>query len=86
MPRDTRRSNLTKRDILILWDLYQYRVLNKQTIKERYFPNSKYYVDQRIKVLKHHKCIRAGTYGGGVGERKERLSLLPNNSEGDYRT
>lgn len=70
MPRDAKKSNFIKKDILILWDLYQYRVLNKQTIKDRYFPNSKCYVDQRIKILKYNKCIKTGTYGGGVGERK----------------
>src|SRR5699024_2090110 len=70
MPHDTKKSNFIKKDFLVLCDLYCYRVLNKQTIKDMYFPNSKYYVDQRIKVLKYNKCIKSGTYGGGVGERQ----------------
>lgn len=60
MPRNAWITKPQARDIAILYDLYKYRILTTAQIKRLYFPNSKRYVDEKMRAMRNSRLI--GTY------------------------
>ncbi|MFD1363125.1 replication-relaxation family protein [Lentibacillus salinarum] len=62
MPRAPKITRPTKKDISLLWDLYQYRVLTTEQIKRRYYAESKAYVNQKLYTMRKSGLIVSDTY------------------------
>ncbi len=61
MPRNAWITKPQTRDIAILYDLYQYRILTTEQIKRMYFPNSKRYVDEKLRAMRNSQLISTFT-------------------------
>lgn len=54
---NARVKEIQKRDLDILYDLYRYRVLTTEQIRRKYFPDSKYYVNRKLNMLRNSGWI-----------------------------
>ena len=63
-----RVKQIQKRDLDILHDLYRYRVLTTEQIKRKHFPDSKYYVNRKLNMLRNSGWIT--TYSVSRNGRK----------------
>src|SRR5699024_4228807 len=52
----------TSRDLNLLLDLYNYRVLTTSQIKRRYYPDSKTYVNKRLHLMRKSGYIATESY------------------------
>lgn len=69
MPQNPVIRQLSLRDLQILYDLYQYRVLTTEQIKKRYFANSKSYVNQKLHAMRNSHLITTFPVSRGNGKR-----------------
>lgn len=64
LPRTPYIKELNERDISLLKDLYDYRMLTTSQIKKRYFADSKSYVDQKLHALRKSCLVSSFTLKG----------------------
>lgn len=63
--------NVSDKELNVLKDLYNYRVLTTEQIKKKHFPNSKYYVDRALYRLRNRKIIASSIAKGSRGKGKK---------------
>lgn len=62
---------VSEKELDVLRDLYEYRLLTTEQIKRKHFPQSKYYVDRALYRLRKRKIITSSVFKGSRGKGRK---------------